>query len=152
MKTNKLKIAQLSRKLMSYKTVGNESAPTIGWVKTIRTSIGMSLEQLGNQLGITRQSAQNLEKREAEGSITINALEEAGKAVGMKLVYGFVPMDGSLEKLIEKRAQRLAVEIVMRTSGTMKLEGQENSPERIKKAIAERKKEIMEAMPKILWD
>ncbi|OFZ63577.1 MAG: XRE family transcriptional regulator [Bacteroidetes bacterium RIFCSPHIGHO2_02_FULL_44_7] len=152
MKTNKLKIDQLSRKLTSYKTISNEPTPSVGWVKTIRTSIGMSLEQLGNQLGITKQSAQNLEKREAEGSITIKALEEAGRAVDMRLVYGFIPVDGSLEKLIEKRAQKLAAEIVMRTSATMKLEGQENSPERIKRAIAERKKELIEAMPKILWD
>jgi predicted DNA-binding mobile mystery protein A len=152
MKTNKLKIEQLIKKLKPYKTVSKEPIPSIGWVKTIRTSFGMSLEQLGNKLGITRQSAQSLEKREAEGSITIKALEEAGKAMDMKFVYGFIPFDGSIERLIEKRAQKLATEIVLRTSGTMKLEDQENSQERIKKAIDERKKEIIEEMPKILWD
>jgi len=34
----------------------------------------------------------------------------------------------------------------------MKLEDQENSPERIKKAIEERTKEIIEEMPKMIWD
>lgn len=152
MKTNKLKIEQLSKKLKPYKAVGKDTRPPIGWVKTIRTSFGMSLEQLGDKLGITRQSAQSLEKREAKGSITIKALEETGRVMDMKFVYGFIPFDGSIEKLIEKKAKKLATEIVLRTSGTMKLEDQENSPERIKKAIDERAKEIIEEMPKILWD
>ncbi len=152
MKKNKLQIEQLSRKLKPYTSMAEEIRPSVGWVKTIRTSFGMSLEQLGGKLGITRQSARNLEKRESDGSITIRALEEAAKAIDMKLIYGFVPIDGSIEKLIDRKARKLATEIVMRTSGTMKLEDQENSPERIKKAIEERTKEIMEEMPKMIWD
>ena len=57
-----------------------------------------------------------------------------------------------MEKLIERKAHQLAIKIVMRTSGTMKLEDQENSPERIKKAIAERTSEIVDELPKMLWD
>lgn len=152
MKNKKLQIEQLSNKLKPYKSLDKVVQPSIGWVKTIRTSLGMSLEQLGDKLGITKQSTQNLEKRERDGSITIRALEDAARAVEMKLVYGFVPIEGSIEKMIEKKARKLATEIVMRTSGSMKLEGQENSPERIRKAIEERTKEIMEEMPKKLWD
>lgn len=152
MKRNKLQIEQLSNKLKPYKFADTAIPPSIGWVKTIRTSVGMSLEQLGNKLGITKQSAQNIEKREGDGSITIKALEDAASALEMKLVYGFVPIDGSIEKMIEKKAKHLAREIVMRTSENMKLEDQEISPERIRKAIAERTKEIMEEMPKKLWD
>jgi predicted DNA-binding mobile mystery protein A len=148
----KLQITQLSAKLMPFASMSDQNLPEIGWIKTIRTSLGMSLEQLGSKLGITRQSAQHLEKREAEGAITINALKEAGLALNMKLVYGFVPIDGSIEKMIEKKAKALATEIVMRTSATMKLEDQENSSKRIKNAIEERTKEIMQEMPKILWD
>jgi predicted DNA-binding mobile mystery protein A len=152
MKRKKLQIEQLSKKLKPYISVDKEIRPSMGWVKTIRTSIGMSLEQLGDKLGITKQSAQNLEKREREGSITIKALNEAGKAIDMRLVYGFVPIDGSIENLIERKAKKIATEIVMRTSSTMKLEDQENSSERIEKAINERTKELVEEMPKILWD
>lgn len=152
MKQRGIQIEQLSNKLRPYGSIARSPRPSIGWVKTIRTSVGMSLEQLGNKLGITRQSAQNLEKRESEGSVTIKALEEAAAVLNMKLVYGFVPLDGSIEKLIENRAKVLATEIVMRTSISMKLEGQENSPERIQKAIKERTSEIISEMPKKLWD
>ncbi|WP_018344078.1 mobile mystery protein A [Cytophaga aurantiaca] len=152
MKKNKLQIEQLSQKIQGFGYLIETTKPTIGWIKTIRTSLGMSLEQIGNKLNITRQSAQNLEKREAAGAITLKSLEEAANALDMKLVYALVPKDGSIEKLIERKANQLAVEIVMRTSGTMKLEDQENSPERIKKAIAERTSEIIDELPKMLWD
>ncbi len=152
MKKRKLQIEQLSQKLKAYEAAEKVVRPSIGWVKTIRTSLGMSLEQLGGKLRITKQSAQNLEKRESEGSVTIKALEEAARALGMRLVYGFVPIDGSVERMIEKKAKHLAAEIVMRTSGSMKLEDQENSADRIRKAIDERTRELMEELPKKLWD
>jgi hypothetical protein len=50
------------------------------------------------------------------------------------------------------RALEMATKIVQRTSNTMKLEDQENSKERIEKAIKERAAEIINKTPKILWD
>lgn len=152
MKKNKLQIEQLSQKIKAFQSLDEVIRPSIGWVKTIRTSLGMSLEQLGSKLGITKQSVQSIEKREADGSITVKALEEIASSLEMKLVYGFVPLDGSIEKMIEKKAKILAIEIVKRTSNNMKLEDQENSPSRIQKAIDERTKEIIDQMPKKLWD
>lgn len=75
-----------------------------------------------------------------------------GRALDMELVYGFVPNDGTLEALIEKRARELATKIVLRTSNTMRLENQGNSDKRIELAINERTEEIKNEMPKILWD
>jgi len=54
--------------------------------------------------------------------------------------------------LVEKRAKDLALEIVMRTNNTMTLEDQQNSKERIEKAIAQKTNEIKIEMPKYLWD
>ena len=126
--------------------------PPTGWIKAIRTALGMSMQQLGRKLSITKQSIQDIENREKEGAITIKALSELGKALDMRLVYGFVPNDGSLDSLIEKKAAQLATTIVLRTSNTMKLEDQENSRERIKKAIQEKTADLKNEMPKILWD
>lgn len=128
------------------------AVPPTGWTKAIRSALGMSLQQLGNKLGITRQSARAIEEREKDGSITIKSLREVGKALDMQLVYGFVPNDGSLDALIERKAKDLATQIVLRTSNTMKLEDQENTRQRIEKAIEERAFAIKNEMPKILWD
>ena len=70
----------------------------------------------------------------------------------LQLVYGFVPKDGSLDALIERKAKELARQIVLRTSNTMKVEDQENSKARIEKAIEERATEIKNEMPKTLRD
>jgi hypothetical protein len=79
-------------------------------------------------------------------------LREAADALDMKFVYGIIPKDGSIELMIEKRAKELAQKIVLRTSNSMKLEDQENSGERIEKAIQEKTEEIKEELPKYLWE
>lgn len=69
----------------------------------------MSFRQFGERLGLTPPSAESIEKREREGSITLKSLEEAGKALNMKLVYGFVPMDGSIKRLKWSITQRCSM-------------------------------------------
>ena len=147
-----LQIQQLNSKMLAYASLQKVAPPPTGWIKAIRNAIGMSMLQLGNRLSITKQSVQDIERREKEGSITIKALREAARALDMQLVYGFVPNDGSLELLIERKAKDLATQIVMRTNNTMKLENQENTKQRIKKAIQERTTIIKSEMPKTLWD
>jgi predicted DNA-binding mobile mystery protein A len=95
---------------------------------------------------------QDIERREQDGSLTVKSLREVAKAIDMQLVYGFVPMDGSLDALIDRKAREMAKQIVLRTSNSMKLEDQENSRERIAKAIDERAIAIKNEMPKTLWD
>ena len=126
--------------------------PPTGWVKAIRLALGMSLQQLANKLGVTKQSVQEIEIREEEGRITLKLLRETARALDMELVYGFVPKEGTLEKYIEHKAHSLAEKIVSRTSHTMKLEDQENTNERIKKAIEERTIIVKQELPKALWD
>ena len=110
------------------------------------------MQQLANKLSITKQSVQEIETREREGSITLKSLRETARALDMELVYGFVPKDGSLDKYIESKARVMAEKVVSRTSNTMKLEGQENTRQRIKKAVEERTERIKQELPKALWD
>lgn len=151
LKRKSLQVQQLDAKILSYSSL-QKNPPPVGWIKAVRTAVGMSLEQLGNRLSITKQSARHVEIREQDGSITLNTLRETAAAMDMQLVYAFIPNDGSLEALIERKATELATQIVMRTSNSMKLEDQENSKQRIEKAIQERAFEIKQEMPKSLWD
>ena len=149
---HKLIIEQLDKKLQSFKVFSEIPAPATGWIQVIRTALKMSLRQMGNRLSITPQSMKEIEQREKEGSITLKNLREAGKVLNMQLVYGFIPKDESLEKMIEQKAHEIAKEIVLRTSHNMMLEDQQNSKERIEKAIKERAEEIKNEMPGYLWD
>lgn len=147
-----LQLQQLNDKMLDFALLKQVAMPPTGWIKAIRTSIGMSMLQLGNKLSITKQAIQDIEKREKDGSITLKSLKEIAKVLDMQLVYGFVPNDGSLDAMIERRAINLAMKIVNRTANTMKLEDQANSKKRIEKAIKERTAAIVSEMPKILWD
>ena len=147
-----LQLQQLNDKMLGYAKLNKVSVPPTGWIKAIRTAIGMSMQQLGNKLSISKQGILDIEKREKDGAITIKSLREIARALDMQLVYGFVPNDGSLDALIKKRANELATNIVLRTSTTMKLEDQGNTNKRIEKAIRERAEEIKNEMPKMLWD
>ena len=152
MNTRKLQIEQLESRIKLFSSTLQLPNPPTGWVKAIRLALGMSMQQLANKLSITKQSVQEIETREREGSITLKSLREAARALDMELVYGFVPKDGSLKKYIESKARAMAEKVVSRTSNTMKLEGQENTRQRIKKAIEERTERIKQELPKALWD
>lgn len=152
MRRRTLQIDHLSQKIKVLFPAGSVVIPPTGWVKAVRTALGMSMEQLGKRLGVTRQSIHDVEQREKEGAVTIRSLSEIANALDMKLVYGFIPREGTLDALIDRKARELAKKIVLRTAQNMKLEAQENSAERIEKAIKERTEEIKRTMPRMLWD
>jgi len=148
----KLMIEQLDKKLAKYALIGKNGIPVGGWIKSIRTALNISLVQFARILKKSSPTVKGIEEREADKSITLKKLSEVGDALNLDLVYGFVPRDGSLENMIERRTHEVAKEIVMRTSHTMKLEDQENTKERLQKAIQDRAEKIKQEMPKYLWD
>ena len=152
MRKNKLQLEQLESKIKVYVPITKVAVPPTGWIKAVRLGLGMTLQQLANRISVSKQSVLEMEQREKDGSISLKLLRESARALDMELVYGFVPKDGSLDALIERKARELAIKIVKRTSNTMKLEDQENSESRIKKAIDERTALLKNEMPKILWD
>jgi len=149
---NKLLIEQLDRKLKPFRETSNIQVPDRGWIHSIRKTLNMTLKQLGYRLNITSQGVKNIEEREATGSISLKSLKEVGKALDMKFVYGFVPNESSIEKLVELKARQLAKKIVLRTSHNMELEDQGNSQERINMAIDELTSDLQREMHKSLWD
>ena len=152
MRNNKLQFQQMNEKINQLTGLQHVIIPPIGWIKALRNGIGMSMEQLGKKLSITKQGVMDIEKREKEGAITIKSMKEIAMAMDMQFVYGFIPNAGSLEQMIETRAIEIATKIVERTSTTMKSEDQANSRKRIENAIKERATEIINKTPKILWD
>lgn len=148
----KLMIEQLDKKLEKFAELKKIQVPSGGWINAIRTALNMSLAQLGRRLKMTSVGAKGIEERERDGSITLKKLIEVGQALDLDFVYGFVPRESSIDRIIEKRAEQVAREIVMSTSHNMKLEDQENSEERLKQAIEDRAETLRREVPKHLWD
>ena len=151
-RNKRLLIEQLDRKFSELSSLKEIEIPPNGWIKAIRTAMNMSLVQLAKRLKKTPVSVREIEEREQNKNITLKKLIEVANALDLQFIYAFIPRDFSLEKMIEKRAQHVAREIVMRTSQTMKLENQENTEDRIRKAIEDRVEHIKQEIPKYLWD
>jgi predicted DNA-binding mobile mystery protein A len=152
MRKKKLFIEQLDKKLVKFKDAVMVPIPEKGWINTIRITLNMTREQLAIKLGLTKGAVQKIEEREATGQITINKLRTVGEALDMQFVYGFVPKDGTIDNLINLKAEQLARKIVLRTNQNMKLEGQGISTKKIDDSIIDLANEIKREMRKSLWD
>ena len=148
----KLMLEQLDRKLAKLHILREVEIPSKGWINAIRSSLNMSLVQLARRLKKTPVAVKEIEEREQNRTITLRKLIEVGNALELEFVYGFLPKESTIQKMIEQRAQQVAREIVMRTSHTMALEDQENSEKRLRQAIKDRAQLLVQEMPKHLWD
>lgn len=147
-----LLIEQLDRKLKPFSVSESVIVPDKGWINTIRTTLNMTLEQLGKKLNITKQGVKRIEDSEAAGTITINSLKAVGNALEMKLVYGFTPIDGSVDSLLDRKSRILAEKIILRTNHNMMLENQAIGEYGPRKAIDDLSQEIRIELKKAIWD
>ena len=145
-------IKQLDQKLKPFQKTKKVLVPVQGWINIIRTTLNMTLAQLGNKLGITRQGVKNIENSEAKGTITLNTMREVAAAMDLQFVYALIPKDGTIDDLIQMKAETLARKIVIRTNQNMKLEDQGIGDTKIKETIKELAKEIKREVKKSLWD
>jgi predicted DNA-binding mobile mystery protein A len=153
MRTNKqIILEQLDQKSSLLAEAKKNPVSEKGWVFSVRKGLNMTLEQLGNKLGISKQGVRSIEESETNGSISIKSLKEVAKVLDMQLVYGFVPNKGTFNNYVEDKSKELAKRIVMRTHQTMQLENQGNSEIIIQKAIEDLALEIKQEMRRSLWD
>ena len=147
----KILIEQLDLKLKPFHEIKNIEVPERGWVFTIRTTLNMTLQQLGHKLKISTQGVKDIEKRELSGSISIKSLKEVGKALEMQFVYGFISNHNSLEKYIELKSKELAKKIVLKNLNAAG-ENSRLTEDELQKEIEYFVREIQKEIPKSLWD
>ena len=146
-----LKRLQLADVLRTYPAPESAIPPRGGWVRAIREALGMTQEQLGVRVNISRQSVQDLEKAEAARRITLDSLDRLARAMSCRVVYSLVPEQGSLDDLLVQRANQLADALLKPTDHSMKLEAQGLSNierERQRKLLVEA---LLRESPRKLW-
>jgi len=154
MDTQWLMLRQLDRQLKEWQVLGEkQNRPKIGWVKTIRTALGMTAEQLGRRLGgLSRARIVQLEKAETQDAVTLHSLRNAAAALDCELIYAIVPKKYStLEEIVKKRAQEVAIERITRVAHSMSLEAQSVDPIEMKQQQNALAKSISEHLGRNLW-
>lgn len=146
-----LRRRQLDRIVKQFSALRSVPLPPNGWIAETRSALGMSTRQLGRRMGITQASANQLEHSEREGTITLNSLGKAAKALGCEVAYVFVPRE-SLERIVRDQAHAVASRIVGRVAHSMTLEGQGTGAVEREEAIAEMTDELVRTLSRELWD
>ncbi len=82
--------------------------PSDGWVRAIRKALGMTANQLAKRMRVSQQAVSQLESKEMDGSVTLKKLRETAEAMDCRLVYAFIPNNGSLQNTVKQQAIRPA--------------------------------------------
>lgn len=99
------------------------TVPRRGWIKSIREALGMSAADLGERMGITRQSVLTLEESESDGKAGMDSLKRAAEAMDCSFVYAFLP-NSSLENILRQQIDKVIAQRMKKVSHSMKLEDQ----------------------------
>ena len=113
----------LDKRLNSVRNSDIFTRPPRGWIKAIREALGMTTAQLGQRIGVSQPRALQIERAELQGTLTLESLERAARALNCRLDYALVPME-PLETMVEMQANALAVKRLAYTNHTMSLEDQ----------------------------
>lgn len=108
----------------------------------------MTQANLAERMEVSRQAIGQLEQREADGTITLNALRQAAEALGGRVEYVVIP-DQPVSQTLEERAFRIARQMVTSVRHSMRLEDQETDSD-----VQARIREVAEtllAFPNRLW-
>jgi predicted DNA-binding mobile mystery protein A len=117
-------VSVLSKKTSKFPTLKEAPVPPGGWLRAIRTAIGMPASYAAKRTDLTQQGFSILEKSEASETITLKSLKRAANALDCDLVYALVPRHGSVKKLIERQATSRARKMILPVSHSMHLESQ----------------------------
>lgn len=132
----------------------NEPMPPSGWLKAIRGSLGLTIRQLAERVGVGHGSIAQLEKREPKKKVTLESLENAARAMDCKVIYAIVPIQSgnTLEDIIKNKAQEAAGLILKDVAHTMRLEKQGTPEKQIQKEIERVAKELIETNDPRIWE
>jgi predicted DNA-binding mobile mystery protein A len=96
--------AALARDSKAFPRMKTEAVPRAGWVREIRTALGLSQSQLAARAGLSRATVQQMERAEAERRITIASLDKLAAAMDCRVAIAILPKGGSLEDVRRRQA------------------------------------------------
>ena len=90
----------------AFPRIKDTAVPRTGWVREIRTALGLSQSQLAKRAGVSRATVQQMERAEVERRITIASLDKLAAAMDCQVAIAILPKGGTLEDV--RRRQALA--------------------------------------------
>lgn len=126
--------------------------PPEGWLRTVRSALGMSGAEVAKKMGVTRARITQAEHAELTGGITLKSMQATAEAMGCRFVYAIVPPSGRIEDVITAQARKKALAIVGTASQHMALEDQALPDDKIAQEVERLTREIAREMPSDFWN
>ena len=104
--------AAFARDSKSFPRMKDGAVPRTGWVREIRTALGLSQSQLAKRAGVSRATVQQMERAEAQRRITLASLDKLAAAMDCQLSLAILPRGGSLEDVRRRQAAMKAETIL----------------------------------------
>lgn len=125
--------------------------PPEGWLRTVRSALGMSGAEVAKKVGVTRARVTKAEHAELDGGITLKSMQAIAEAMGCRFVYAVIPPSGRIEDVITAQARKKAMAIVTTTSTHMALENQILPDDKIAQEVERLTREIAQERPSDFW-
>ncbi len=104
MRDRRVARVKLDVEMWPFRKAGREKEPTNELLRAVRQSLGIPIKEITKEMGVGRSAVFDLEMNERKKTITLRSLDRMAEAMGCKVVYGVVPMDGgTLEHMAEER-------------------------------------------------
>jgi len=145
-----LRLKHMDTRLAGWRRLRGETPPRGGWLRAIRTALGISTGQLARRLGVAQQAIVKFEQNEAASKITLDSLERVAKALGCRVVYAVVP-EKPLGVVRRARARALADSLVKPVAHSMNLEAQGVNDKEIRRQSKQLAEELLRGSPRKLW-
>jgi transcriptional regulator with XRE-family HTH domain len=109
-KERKLLRKKLDKEMWHYRLAGKQENPTSALLWAVRQALRVPIKEMAEKMGVDRSTLLGIEEKERLGSITLRSLGRVAEAMGCKVVYGVVPVNGkTLQGLAEERLWRSVV-------------------------------------------
>lgn len=128
MNTRILQMRTLDKKIRTIKSHLPIIPKGQSWIRVIRESLGMTVKQLAERLGITQGRVSIMEQN--ENNMKISTLEKVAAAMDCQFVPLFIP-NKTLEQTVRNQAEKKAKEILANVNQNMALENQLSTEEEI---------------------
>ena len=126
------------------------SRPRRGWLRAIRTALGMTSNQLASRLQTSQSAIIEYEQREIAETISLAILRRVAAAMDCDLVYALVPRR-PLREIVESQAENVAQRKLASVAHSMTLEDQGVSDEAMERQVQELARKLIESRRRELW-
>jgi predicted DNA-binding mobile mystery protein A len=142
------KRASIASSARAFPRINPNAMPRTGWVREIRTALGLSQSQLAARAGVSRATVQQMERAEGRRRITLASLDRLAQAMGCQVAVAILPKGGSLDDLRRRQANVRAEALLQEKIKDNKLPPRPKELEGRKERLAAK---LLRGSPRKLW-